>query len=88
MEEIRSTARGVEIRVSSPVRPCDAKSECGWARGDTALGHRVAGGAHDPLMDEIIVDHLEAHVVSADLSAEDRAAGAAELMAVIRRYGK
>ena len=50
----------------------------------------VAGarGAINGLMDEIIVDHLEAYVVSADLSAEDRAAGAAELMAVIRRYGK
>ncbi len=50
----------------------------------------VAGarGAINGLMDEIIVDHLEAHVVSADLSADERAAGAEELMAVIRRYGK
>lgn len=50
----------------------------------------VAGtrGAINGLMDEIIVDHLEAHVVSAKLSAAERAEGAAELMAVIRRYGK
>lgn len=50
----------------------------------------VAGarGAINGLMDEIIVDHLEAHVAKKGLSAEERTAGAAELMAVIRRYGK
>ncbi len=50
----------------------------------------VAGarGAINGLMDEIIVDHLEAHVARNGLSEEERAAGAAELMAVIRRYGK
>lgn len=50
----------------------------------------VAGvrGAVNGLMDEIIVDHLEAHVVRDGLSADARARGAAELMAVIRRYAK
>ena len=50
----------------------------------------VAGtrGAINGLMDEIIVDHLEAHVLGEQLSPEERTAGAAELMAVIRRYAK
>lgn len=50
----------------------------------------VAGvrGAVNGLMDEIIVDHLEAHVAREGLSAEERTVGAAELMAVIRRYRK
>ena len=50
----------------------------------------VAGarGAINGLMDEIIVDHLEAHVSREGLSSEERATGAAELMAVIRRYAK
>ncbi|NCP11722.1 MAG: metal/formaldehyde-sensitive transcriptional repressor [Sphingomonadales bacterium] len=50
----------------------------------------VAGtrGAINGLMDEIIVDHLEAHVLGEQLSQEERSAGAAELMAVIRRYAK
>jgi DNA-binding FrmR family transcriptional regulator len=52
--------------------------------------HLVAAvrGAVNGLMDEIIAEHLEAHVARPDLSDEDRAQGAEELMAVIRRYAK
>lgn len=40
------------------------------------------------LMDEIIEEHVRAHVADPDLSPEDRSAGAEELIAVIRRYAK
>jgi len=52
--------------------------------------HLVAAvrGAVNGLLDEIIVDHLEQHVALPGLSDAERAAGAAELMAVIRRYAK
>lgn len=52
--------------------------------------HRVAAvrGAVNGLMDEIIADHLEAHVAASGLSDAERAAGAEELLAVIRRYAK
>lgn len=52
--------------------------------------HRVAAvrGAVNGLLDEVIADHLKAHVADPGLSEEDRAAGAAELLAVIRRYSK
>jgi DNA-binding FrmR family transcriptional regulator len=39
-------------------------------------------------MDEIIAEHLEAHVARAGLSDAERAEGADELLAVIRRYTK
>jgi DNA-binding FrmR family transcriptional regulator len=52
--------------------------------------HLVAAvrGAVNGLMDEILADHLEAHVVRPGLSDEERAQGADELLAAIRRYSK
>ena len=51
---------------------------------------QVAGvrGAVNGLMNEIIEDHLREHVAGVGLSAEERSAGAEELVAVIRRYPK
>lgn len=45
-------------------------------------------GAVSGLMDEIIAEHLEAHVSRAGLTDAERAEGADELLAVIRRYSK
>lgn len=52
--------------------------------------HLVAAvrGAVNGLMDEIIADHLEAHVARPGLDDAERVAGASELLAVIRRYSK
>lgn len=52
--------------------------------------HRVAAvrGAVNGLMDEIIAEHLQAHVSRPGLTDEERARGAEELLAVIRRYAK
>ncbi|MBR2174796.1 MULTISPECIES: metal/formaldehyde-sensitive transcriptional repressor [Alphaproteobacteria] len=52
--------------------------------------HRVAAvrGAVNGLLDEIIAQHLTAHVAADGLSHEERAAGADDLLAVIRRYSK
>ena len=52
--------------------------------------HLVAAvrGAVNGLMDEIIAEHLEAHVSRVGLDDAERAAGAEELLAVIRRYAK
>lgn len=52
--------------------------------------HRVAAvrGAVNSLLDEVIAEHLNGHVADPSLSADERAAGAQELMAVIRRYSK
>jgi DNA-binding FrmR family transcriptional regulator len=48
----------------------------------------AARGAINGLMDEIVEDHLREHVAHPDLSDAQRAAGADELIAVIRRYMK
>ena len=45
-------------------------------------------GAVNGLLDEIIADHLAAHVAGPGLSDGERAQGAEELLAVIRRYSK
>jgi DNA-binding FrmR family transcriptional regulator len=52
--------------------------------------HRVAAvrGAVNGLLDEIIAGHLEAHVARSGLTDEERAEGADELLAAIRRYSK
>ncbi|WP_300575953.1 metal/formaldehyde-sensitive transcriptional repressor [Phenylobacterium sp.] len=45
-------------------------------------------GAVNGLMAELIEDHLHNHVADPGLSAEARAEGAAELVDIIRRYGR
>lgn len=56
----------------------------------TKVLHLVAAvrGAINGLMDEIIAEHVEAHVARPSLTDEERAQGADELLAVIRRYSK
>ena len=52
--------------------------------------HRVAAvrGAVNGLLDEVIAEHLEAHLARPGLTDEERARGADELLAAIRRYSK
>ncbi|MFT3964580.1 MAG: metal/formaldehyde-sensitive transcriptional repressor [Sphingobium sp.] len=52
--------------------------------------HRIAAvrGAVNGLLDEVIADHLNEHVALPGLTDAERAAGAGDLLAVIRRYGK
>lgn len=58
--------------------------------GCSAVLHQVAGarGAINGLMDELIEDHVRAHVASPGLSDAERAAGAEELIEAVRRYAK
>lgn len=56
----------------------------------TTTLHLVAAtrGAINGLMDEIIETHVREHVARPDLPDDERAAGAEELIAAIRRYAK
>jgi DNA-binding FrmR family transcriptional regulator len=56
----------------------------------TTTLHLVAAtrGAINGLMGEIIEAHVREHVARPDLPNDERAAGAEELIAVIRRYSK
>ncbi len=82
--KLRARVKRIAGQIAAVERELDADASC------SEILQLVAGvrGAVNGLMDEIIVDHLEAHVARAGLSAEARAQGAAELMAVIRRYAK
>jgi len=71
-------------QVAAVERELVAEASC------TKVLHLVAAvrGAVNGLMDEIIAEHLEAHVSRAGLTDEERAQGTEELLAVIRRYVK
>jgi DNA-binding FrmR family transcriptional regulator len=58
--------------------------------GCAAVLHQVAGarGAINGLMDELVEEHVREHVAHPALTDDSRAAGAEELIAAIRRYGK
>ncbi len=58
--------------------------------GCAAILHQVAGvrGAVLGLMDELVEDHMREHVVAPALTDAERAQGADELLAAIRRYAK
>ena len=58
--------------------------------GCASVLHQVAGvrGAINGLMDELVEDHVREHVARPDLSDAQRAAGAEELIAAVRRYAK
>lgn len=45
-------------------------------------------GAINGLMDELIADHLKAHVAAPDLTPAERTQGAEDLITIIRRYAK
>lgn len=76
--------RRIAGQVAAVERELSADASC-----STVL-HLVAGvrGAVNGLMDEIIAEHLEAHVSRVGLTDAERAQGADELLAVIRRYAK
>ncbi len=48
----------------------------------------AARGAMSGLLEELIEDHLHQHVARSDLTDEERETGAAEMLAIIRRYSR
>lgn len=83
-EELIARVRRIAGQIGAVERALREKASC------SDVLHRVAAvrGAVNGLMDEIIADHLEAHVAKPGLSDAERAAAAEELLAVIRRYAK
>lgn len=82
--DLVARVRRIAGQVAAVERELTAEASC------TKVLHLVAAvrGAVNGLMDEIIAEHLEAHVSRAGLTDEERAQGAEELLAVIRRYAK
>ena len=82
--DLIARVRRIAGQVGAVERALAADSTC------SEVLHLVAAvrGAVNGLMDEIIAEHLEAHVSRPGLDDAERAAGAEELLAVIRRYSK
>lgn len=82
--DLIARVRRITGQMNAVERELTADASC------TKVLHLVAAvrGAVNGLMDEIIAEHLEAHVARAGLTDEERAEGANELLAVIRRYAK
>jgi len=82
--ELLARVRRISGQVAAVEKALAANESCA-----TVL-HRVAAvrGAVNGLLDEVIAEHLTEHVALPGLSDAERAAGADELLAVIRRYAK
>ena len=82
--DLVARVRRIAGQVGAVERALQADTSC------TDVLHLVAAvrGAVNGLMDEIIAEHLEAHVARPGLDDAERATGADELLAVIRRYSK
>ena len=82
--DLIARVRRIGGQVAAVERALREKADCA-----TVL-HRVAAvrGAVNGLLDEIIAEHLEAHVVRSGLTEDERAQGADQLLAAIRRYSK
>jgi DNA-binding FrmR family transcriptional regulator len=83
-EQLVSRVRRISGQLVAIERALEADAGCSAVLQQVA----AARGAINGLMDEIVEDHVREHVARPDLDAEDRAAGAEELIAVIRRYAK
>jgi FrmR/RcnR family transcriptional regulator, repressor of frmRAB operon len=83
-DQLVARVRRIAGQVAAVERAVVSDSPC------TETLHLVAAirGAVAGLMDEIVEEHLRAHVADPSLSAEERLKGADELAVVIRRYGK
>jgi DNA-binding FrmR family transcriptional regulator len=79
-----SRVRRIAGQVAAIERAIEQEMDC-----STVL-HQVAGmrGAVGGLMDALLEDHIREHVAAPGISDEDRTAAAAELVALMRRYGK
>lgn len=83
-EQLIARVRRITGQMAAVERALDTEAGCAAVLQQVA----AARGAINGLMDELIEDHLREHVARPDLNDADRAAGAAELIAVIRRYAK
>lgn len=82
--DLLARVRRIAGQIGAVDRALQSDSSC------TEVLHLVAAvrGAVNGLLDEIIAEHLGAHVSRSGLTDEERAEGAEELLAVIRRYSK
>jgi len=83
-EQLIARVRRIAGQMSAIERALETDASCSAVLQQVA----AARGAINGLMDEIVEDHVREHVARPDLQDGERAAGAEELIAVIRRYAK
>ena len=83
-QQLIARVRRILGQMTAVERALDTEASCSTVLQQVA----AARGAINGLMDEIIEDHIREHVAAPDLAPAARAAGAEELVAVIRRYAK
>lgn len=83
-EQLLARVRRIAGQITAIEKAIGEEADC------SAVLHQVAGarGSINSLMGELIEDHVREHVAQAGLDDEARAAGAEELIAVVRRYSK
>ena len=74
--------RRIAGQVAAIERALEADQDCAATLQLVAATKGAVGG----LLQEIVEDHLREHVAHPELSPQERAEGAAEVMAAIRRY--
>ena len=81
---LMARVRRIAGQMAAIEKAIDQDADC------AAVLQQVAGarGALNGLMGELIEDHVREHVARPGLDAAARAAGAEELIAVVRRYAK
>lgn len=79
-----SRVRRIAGQVAAIERAIEHELDC------SEVLHQVAGmrGAVNGLMETLLADHIRQHVAAPGLSQAARAAAGAELVALLRRYGK
>jgi DNA-binding FrmR family transcriptional regulator len=82
--DLIARVRRIGGQVAAIERSLGQQADC------ASILHLVAAvrGAVNGLLDEIIARHVEEHVAATGLSDEERARGAEDLLAAIRRYAK
>lgn len=82
--KLLARVRRIRGQVEGLERALDAEQGC------AEVLHQIAAirGAINGLMAEVVEGHVQFHVAAPDLEPQQRSAGAAELIAVIRSYIK
>jgi len=83
-DRLIARVRRIAGQVAAVERALETEAGCSLVLQQVA----AVRGAVVGLMDEIVEEHVRQHVAQPDLDDAARAAGAEELIAVIRRYSK
>jgi DNA-binding FrmR family transcriptional regulator len=82
--DLVARVRRITGQLASVERALSDGAECASVLQQVA----AVRGAVNGLLEEIVESHLREHVAAPGLSAEERAEGAEEVLAAIRRYAK